>query len=164
MIFPKTKGFLLSLCISVGLLGCHPLAYLSFAFPPSISVEQLQEKTEGTVIYLQGIVRNQAPFLDQGAYQLEDTTGKVWVITSHPLPKTGEQIALKGKVVYQSIPIAGQELGEFYLVELEKVGKVPETDTKPVVNPIPETKPLEIPGSTPPNPSPLPLDLFFPQK
>ncbi len=72
-------------------------------------------------VYLKGTVENRAPFLQSGAYQLQDATGAIWVMTNSPLPNVGDQMVMKGQVTYQSIPIAGQELGEVYIKELEQL-------------------------------------------
>ncbi len=175
MVVSKIGSFLLSFALSVGLLGCQPLTYLSLAFPTSASIGQLQGKEKGENVYVSGIVAEKVPFLENGAYLLKDTTGQVWVITQDLLPQAGEEIALKGTVEYQSIPVEGQELGEFYLVELEKVANVPAQEPN---SPIPsqiEVKPpndiiIEPPASPSSKPQPpansplLPDDLFLPHK
>ncbi|MEM7759813.1 MAG: hypothetical protein AAF298_17040 [Cyanobacteria bacterium P01_A01_bin.40] len=77
-------------------------------------------KLEKTV-YLAGKVVQIAPFVEHAAYQIEDATGKIWVVTTQVPPQVGESINLKGQIKYQSLPFAEQELGELYLVELEQV-------------------------------------------
>ncbi|MFW5779648.1 MAG: hypothetical protein ACOCXU_06445 [Coleofasciculus sp.] len=73
------------------------------------------------VVYLQGQVITQAPFLNSGAYQLEDTTGKIWVVSNQELPNVGDQVVIGGQLQFQSIPIGGQEMGEVYLQETEQL-------------------------------------------
>ena len=41
--------------------------------------------------------------------------------TSNPLPKEGEEVFIRGKVQRESLPIEEQELGGFYLVELQQL-------------------------------------------
>lgn len=86
-----------------------------------ISIEEVAEKKTGKTVYLTGKVVHLAPFVDNAAYQIEDATGKIWVVTPQTPPKIGQQINIKGKVEYQSLPFAEQELGDFYLVELEQL-------------------------------------------
>ncbi|MFP5271812.1 hypothetical protein [Coleofasciculus sp.] len=74
-----------------------------------------------TVLYLQGQVIAQAPFLNSGAYQLQDTTGKIWVVSNQELPNVGDQVVIGGQLQFQSIPIGGQEMGEVYLQETEQL-------------------------------------------
>ena len=85
------------------------------------SIEQISSKQLGKTVYLTGKVVHLAPFVDNAAYQIEDATGKIWVITTHPTLKLGQQISIKGKIEHQSLPFAEQELGELYVVELEQL-------------------------------------------
>lgn len=74
-----------------------------------------------STIYLQGKVTAIAPFLQAGAYQVQDATGKIWVVTNQTLPQVDDTVLIKGKVQFRSIPLAGQELGEVYVQEQEKL-------------------------------------------
>lgn len=87
----------------------------------SISVEDISQKKVDKTVYLTGKVVHISPFIDYAAYQLEDATGKTWVVTAQKSPVLGQQINLKGKIKYQSFPFAEQELGDFYVVELEQL-------------------------------------------
>ncbi len=69
------------------------------------------------IVYIQGQVEKQAPMMKQWAYQISDSTGKIWVVTNQKNLGEGAQVVIKGKVRYQSIPLAGKELGEVYLEE-----------------------------------------------
>ncbi|WP_225225317.1 hypothetical protein [Komarekiella delphini-convector] len=69
------------------------------------------------IVYIQGKVEKQAPLMKQQAYQINDSTGKIWVVTNQTGLEEGAQVVIKGKVRYQSIPLAGQELGEVYIEE-----------------------------------------------
>ena len=90
----------------------------------SIAIEKVT-KQNGKTVYLTGKVVDLAPFVDNGAYQLQDPTGKVWIVSDR-LPQLNQQIRVKGKIAYQSLPFAEQELGDFYLIELEQLE--PESD------------------------------------
>lgn len=74
-----------------------------------------------TKIYLEGKVTTIAPFLTGGAYQLQDATGKIWVVTNQTLPSVGDEVAIAGEVKFQSIPISGQDIGEAYVQEQEQL-------------------------------------------
>jgi hypothetical protein len=69
------------------------------------------------IVYLQGQVINRAPLLGSGAYKLKDATGTIWVIANQSIPNVGDEVLIKGKLQFQSIPIGGQELGEVYVQE-----------------------------------------------
>lgn len=148
-----------------GLIGCSALADLGIAVPylgdpPLSSVNELTGKKRGAIVYLQGIVRGYAPFLNGGAYPLQDKTGTIWIRTDSKPPEPGKEVVIKGKLDYQSIPVQSQELGEFYVVELEQLKWTTQTPTP--------ASPTVIPIQSPtvqPKPKPDPThDLFFPHK
>jgi len=92
------------------LIGCQA------TFTP---IQEISVKKTGKTVNLRGEVIHIAPFVANAAYQIEDNTGKIWVVTEQNLPQLGQQINIKGKIEYQSLPFAEQELGDFYIVELE---------------------------------------------
>lgn len=108
----------LSLAIG-GLWGCTNLVKTGIGITPIENIQQNWQKY--STVYLKGTVGTQAPFLGSGAYQLQDRTGSIWVVTDETLPTPGETLILKGQVKHQSIPIAGQDLGEVYVEELEQL-------------------------------------------
>ena len=65
-------------------------------------------------------INQKAPFINTAAYQIQDKTGSVWVVTQQTPPAIEQKIAIKGKIQYQSLPLAQQELGDFYIQELEQ--------------------------------------------
>jgi len=87
-----------------------------------------QNKDSNTTIYLQGQVAVRAPFLQAGAYKLQDATGAIWVLTNQTVPNVGDEVVIKGLLQFQAIPVKGQELGEVYVQEEQqlerKAGKV----------------------------------------
>lgn len=104
-------------------LGVTLLASLVSCQTPLITIKESPKKVDQTV-YLTGKVVHLAPFLGNGAYQIEDVTGKIWVVTTQTLPQLNQQINLKGRIKYQSLPLAKQELGDFYLIELERLSSL----------------------------------------
>lgn len=113
-VFVRLKQISLGVTLLASLVGCQT---------PVITIKESPKKVDKTV-YLTGKVIRLAPFLGNAAYQIEDATGKIWVVTTQ-IPQSNQQINIKGKVKYQSLPIAEQELGDFYLVELERVSSIP---------------------------------------
>ena len=85
----------------------------------AIEVVQQEQQTDSTV-YVRGKVGKRAPFLGSQAYELQDTTGTIWIVTTEAVPPTGTEVLVKGQVRYQSISLAGQEAGEVYVEELEQ--------------------------------------------
>lgn len=68
-------------------------------------------------VRLQGQVGARAPLLKGQVYELQDRTGKVWVLSPMTNLKTGDSIMIQGRVRYEAIEIAGQNLGEVYIEE-----------------------------------------------
>jgi hypothetical protein len=121
MVNQAVKFGSLSLVI-IGLYGCTSWVKSGLGVT---AVEQIQTNwQQKDTVYLKGIVENRAPFLQSGAYQLQDDTGSIWVMTNSTLPNIGDRLVIKGQVSYQSIPLAGQELGEVYVTELEQLERV----------------------------------------
>ncbi|MDJ0730640.1 MAG: DNA-binding protein [Crocosphaera sp.] len=146
-------GGIFSLLVG-GLIGCTPMNYLGLAQPSVTPIGELSSQpstetpSEEPIIYLEGKVVDRAPFMGSGSYQLQDQTGTVWVLTNGPLPQTGETVQITGKVTYQSISVGGQDVGELYILEVEKleangpdntstVQPVVDTEVKPVSKPDP---------------------------
>jgi hypothetical protein len=80
-------------------------------------IQKITPQNKDTTVYIQGKVEKTAPLIQRKAYQINDSTGKIWVVTNQGNFQIGEQVVLKGNVQYQSIPLAGQEYGEIYLEE-----------------------------------------------
>jgi hypothetical protein len=100
--------------------------------PDLIAVGKLQQLSSQTKeIYLKGQVSQVVNLLDEGAYQLQDSTGKIWVITQDSLPQLGDEILIRGQLRYESIPVGQLELGEVYVVELEQIKTYGNAPTKP---------------------------------
>ncbi len=80
-------------------------------------IQKITQQNQDTTVYIQGKVEKTAPLIKQKAYQINDATGKIWVITNQGNFQVGEQVVLKGNVRYKSVPLAGKEYGEIYLEE-----------------------------------------------
>ncbi|NEP01460.1 MAG: hypothetical protein F6K58_22945 [Symploca sp. SIO2E9] len=117
------------LLFGVGLFGCVDSSLLGIGGiklgelsvnVTTISEIQENQKAEG-IIYLEGQVANQAPFLATGAYELQDPTGSIWVITNHTLPEIDDEILIQGQLKFQSIPLGGKDFGEVYIQEQQRL-------------------------------------------
>ncbi|OUL29545.1 hypothetical protein BV372_23085 [Nostoc sp. T09] len=120
-IFPYRLGFFLLLML--GLCSCGNLTQpgLNLGKFTGSNVTPIREikpeQNKQATVYIQGKVERQVPLVKRWAYQIDDSTGKIWVVTHQNKLAKGEQVVIKGKVRYQSIPLAGQELGEVYVEE-----------------------------------------------
>ncbi|HEY9668080.1 MAG TPA: hypothetical protein V6C91_14815 [Coleofasciculaceae cyanobacterium] len=110
------------LVLGVGLIGCSnaPLGMSGFNIVNiGGNLTQIgdisKNPTVDKVIYLQGQVTNRAPLLRYSAYQLKDATGTIWVFTNQAMPSIGDEVSIKGRLQFQSIPVGGQEVGELYV-------------------------------------------------
>jgi len=120
-----TGGFGLSLL--VGLVGCsspvlqpeetsfHPEVMLSTLNFSTAKISDLQRQKTNFTVHLQGKTGAQAPLAGLSAYELQDATGKVWVVTKSAPPAPGTEVKVTGKVRYQRIVLDGREQGSIYV-------------------------------------------------
>jgi hypothetical protein len=116
-------GLLVLSLLSVGFLGGCGEISSPVKIPVNVTpISQiLQHPKVGSRVNVKGTVIQKAPFLESGAYQIQDETGKIWVMRDLPLPNSGELIVIKGIVQYESIPIGKQDFGEVYLDEQKQL-------------------------------------------
>jgi hypothetical protein len=131
--FKKFSLGSLLLILTSSLLSCGNLPNSQFNFGfNTVKITDVQQKRQvDTEVYLQGKVENRAPFVGNAAYQLQDTTGSIWILTKQTLPQLGDDILVKGKVRYQSIKLkdlADQDLGEVYVEETEQIKRTSNSD------------------------------------
>lgn len=103
----------------LSLLGCSPL----------VTVQSVQQQTQrnwlSETVKLRGQVGNLAPLLKGQVYELQDSTGKIWVLSPSRQLKSGQQILIRGRVRYEAIEVAGQDLGEAYIEEQQQLEPAP---------------------------------------
>ena len=121
-----------------GLFSCGKLPQSGFGiFSNPVPVTKIgdiqQNQQSDSTVYLQGKVGSPAPMLGSGAYELQDPTGKIWVLSSEMLPVEGDEVLIQGKVQYQSIPVAGKDLGEVYLQQLQQLERTPAKKGSPIL-------------------------------
>ena len=122
--------------VLIGILGCsavgetsspllelnmpQPIAHL-ISKPTPIEQIHTQAAPSDHPVHLRGRVQQKVPLLDGWIYQLQDNTGSIWVVTQAAAPEVGEEILIKGLVQYESIPVAGEDLGEHYIQEQAQI-------------------------------------------
>lgn len=68
------------------------------------------------VVQVEGKIKAQAPLIGgQRAYEVQDDTGSVWVVTTQAVPQTGSQVTVQGTVKLQKIDLAGQDQSTVYI-------------------------------------------------
>lgn len=131
---PLTRGGLLSLTLlAVASCGASFNQTAGFAvrdrvsqFPglawldPITSLAEVSQRPDQT-LYLEGRVEQQLPLVGQGLYQLADQSGTIWVVTPTSPPAVGEEITIRATLHYESILMQGQDIGEYYAEELERL-------------------------------------------
>ncbi|MBZ8179477.1 MAG: hypothetical protein SAL07_23605 [Oscillatoria sp. PMC 1051.18] len=127
MTLKLNKFYFLSLLLAL-LVGCSQNFGVTFPGERRLALTQIGEldlptNYEDTTVYLKGQVISVAPFLESGAYLLQDTTGTIWVVTKETIPDRGDIVLIQGKLVYESIPIGEQELGELYVQQEQQLGR-----------------------------------------
>jgi hypothetical protein len=108
--------FLLSgTVLAVGLMGCSG----------ETTVREVQAHPQrnwfNSTVYLRGQVGDRAPLIDAQVYELQDSTGKIWVLTDKATPKTGDRVYIRGQVKFEKIQEEGLEFGEAYIEEQEQL-------------------------------------------
>lgn len=122
---------LFNLLLVGGLSGCASLAQSTNSINLGLGNNVINirdaksSQTQGTV-RLQGQVTDIVPLMEPWqAYQLQDNSGAVWVITSQSGLRKADRLLIKGNLRYQSIPLERQELGDFYVEEQERSKQTP---------------------------------------
>jgi hypothetical protein len=113
----------------IGVIGCSQLSQPTVeglkAVQAAATVDNIQviqrQTNYGSTVYLKGKVGKQAPLLAGTAYELQDSTGSIWILTRDPLPKQGEEVVIKGKLRYQKIQLNGKEQGSPYIEQQEQL-------------------------------------------
>jgi len=133
----QKKGAIAILCVS--LIGCASLSWSkteSNGVQPvnmalsTVTIDDIKQTSANTLaqtksVQLRGRVSNHAPLLGKSAYELQDTTGSIWVIATEPIPSRGDEVIIQGKLLYQSIPLNGKEQGDFYIEQHQLLQRSP---------------------------------------
>ncbi|WP_009632210.1 hypothetical protein [Synechocystis sp. PCC 7509] len=112
-----------------GLISCNGLGNSSFNginFRNVTEIRNIKLPNKQGTVYLQGRITNIVPLSEPWqAYQMQDSSGTIWAITSLKGLKIQDKLVIKGNLRYQSIPVATQELGDFYVEEQERLEHTP---------------------------------------
>ncbi|MDJ0773580.1 MAG: hypothetical protein QNJ49_09160 [Mastigocoleus sp. MO_167.B18] len=111
-------GWLLICYISVGLFSCSNINFTDITgIGADITpIKELTPQADQTTVYVKGKVTKQVPLLkNERLYQLDDSTGKVWILTHKTNWKVGQEVQTKGKIKYKNIPIADKDFSDLYL-------------------------------------------------
>ncbi|MGB3403968.1 MAG: hypothetical protein WBA77_14890 [Microcoleaceae cyanobacterium] len=124
----KFAKLILLLSLIPGLYSCETLTQSTTQLQRRLRIAQIAnlypKRKVGAKVYVEGTVITDAPFVGAGAYELQDSTGSVWVFTTEALPEVGDEMLIRAKVEYESITVEELkqvDIGEVYLQELERI-------------------------------------------
>lgn len=154
------------------LIGCNPWTAWSQQGADQgersvsvLAIASLSTEQSGKSIQIQGKVSQSAPFVDGGAYQIQDPTGKIWVITDQKLPTNGVEILVEGQLNFHDLSLGTNDFGEFFITEQQVLPasssqEINQSSTNPPVVVLPTEIP-EQPVSPESQPQKLNLDVFL---
>ncbi|MDX2271615.1 MAG: hypothetical protein NW237_06645 [Cyanobacteriota bacterium] len=101
---------LLLLCVVLGIgsVGCAPLARLGLGVTEISTV--VNNPANYPQVTIRGKVVNQIGIFGQGAYELQDDSGSIWVITTTGIPAIDSTVTVQGKAS-EGLAIAGRNVG-----------------------------------------------------
>ncbi len=111
-------GWLLICFILIGLFSCSNINFsdITDVGADTTPIGKLTPKQDKTTVYIEGKVTKQVPLLrGERLYQLDDSTGKIWILTHNTNWQIGQQVKTKGKINYSKIQIADKDFSELYL-------------------------------------------------
>ena len=90
-----------------------PLAALALSACGSIKIARINadpSRYQNRTVHVSGTVVNSVGVLGTGGYQLEDETGKIYVISRSGVPSRGSRVMVTG-VVSPGVQVLGQSVG-----------------------------------------------------
>lgn len=115
-------------CLLVGSVGCQSVSTSSNGslLPKftanTVNIRDLSSQTQASaIVYLKGTVKNRAPLLDGTVYELNDTTGSIWVLAKTAIPNPGDEVTIKGVLRYQTIQWEQQQQNAPYVEQQERL-------------------------------------------
>ncbi|MBE9011326.1 hypothetical protein IQ250_14025 [Pseudanabaenaceae cyanobacterium LEGE 13415] len=68
------------------------------------------------LVQVEGKIKAQAPLVGgQRAYEVQDDTGSVWIVTNRSIPPAGSSVTVSGTVRLQKIDLAGQDQSTVFI-------------------------------------------------
>lgn len=120
--------------IAVSLAGCASFGWsqgspsiqpVGLTLSPGTIAALKQAPNVNAIVQIKGHVGASVPLLGKTAYELQDTTGSIWVIATDSIPNSGDEVVLEGKLLYQTIQLNGKEQGSVYLEQQRQLQRTP---------------------------------------
>ncbi|MBD1910575.1 MULTISPECIES: hypothetical protein [unclassified Leptolyngbya] len=99
-------------------LALSPLRFLLWGqlrWPIPIRDVQTVGLLRDRQVTVEGQVSDRVPLIGAQVYQVQDATGKLWVVSSDTELKPGEPVKIRGNVRFETLGFEGKEQGEIYL-------------------------------------------------
>ena len=84
---------------------------------PVVSIASLRADQADQAVAIAGNVAQRVALLEGWLYQVQDETGRLWVVSSGAEPEVGQLAIVEGIVRYEAIVVDGIDAGELYLEE-----------------------------------------------
>lgn len=115
--------FVCLLALHLGVAGCNGPTVAGrgsvFSPVPTTEIGKLQKTaTQDAQVYVRGRVGDRVPLVEGAVYELQDSTGKIWVLTKGEAPPDGQEVVVQGTLRFKSIVLNDQEQGSVYLEQV----------------------------------------------
>lgn len=84
-------------------------------------IDQASSSQSEAPVLLQGQVQQQIPLLNQWLYEIQDDSGRIWVLTETSPPPSGSVVRIRSQIRYEQVLMQGNDIGEYYAEELERL-------------------------------------------
>jgi hypothetical protein len=103
------------------LLGWNKVINLDISSLDIVYVSQLKEDfRKFQKVKIDGQVIKIIPLVGSFAYQIQDNTGEIWVVTENEPPQINQKLVIDGTLQYQDVAIGAKNFGDFYILESKK--------------------------------------------
>jgi hypothetical protein len=119
-----------------------------------VAIASLSTTASGQAIQIQGKVSQSAPFVEGGAYEVEDQTGKIWVITDKQLPAKGADVLVEGQLNFHDLALGSNNFGELFITEDQALAPSSNINITPI-NPNANSTPIVVVPTEAPAESPV---------
>ncbi|AUC60408.1 hypothetical protein AA637_04160 [Cyanobacterium sp. HL-69] len=117
--------------------SCAYLINGGFAGENQVNIETIStlEQDNDVEVKVKGTVKNVIPLVNGYAYEIEDNTGSIWVMTTGEKPEIGQKITSQAMVKREEIIIGEEDMSSFYLKEIvEEETNLSENDMEEEIN------------------------------
>ena len=82
-----------------------------------VTIDSLDADNTDDTVAIAGTIAARVALLEGWLYQVQDETGRVWVLSNSTKPEVGQSATVEGVVRYEAIVVDEIDAGEIYLEE-----------------------------------------------